>query len=133
MNKEEITKIVGGSTSDDFYYIQDFVKDDKTWKIYGRKLMENAIVLDAETFIPYKSLSPIEVEERIGISRIFWPTHGEIVKKFPSVILKGQTFKARACEALHEANITDGTMTTIPLETAAVGGDNKSIIKEITT
>jgi len=81
-------------TSDDFYYIQDIVEDGKIWKVYGRKLMENAVVLDDETSIPYKSLCPVELEERIGIHEgITW--RSRLIKKFPSVLLKGQTFKAR--------------------------------------
>jgi hypothetical protein len=83
----------------DFYFLKEVQLGDKVWKMYGRKMFSNQPIVLQETFVPYRPLDLIFVEERVGI-------YGETVRRFPSVVQIGQTFKACNTETNETEEIT---------------------------
>ena len=99
MNEQTSRTIDDSNTYGDFCFVKEVLMGDEIWKIYGRKMFDNPIVLHPKTFVPYKPFDQIIVEERIGIYK-------EKVRRFPSVAQSGQTFLACNTETNGTEEIT---------------------------
>ncbi len=59
------------------------------YKVFARTVMETPLLLDTETFVPYRPLEAIAVKKRIGICVIANGDHTfeQYIKDFPTVVL----------------------------------------------
>jgi hypothetical protein len=71
------------SSPSEFQFLGESKIGENIWKMYGLDFLENTVILDPETFVPYQPLEPVRCQMRIGVL-------GEKVRKFPSLLKGGQ-------------------------------------------
>jgi hypothetical protein len=73
---EEVPALIDGDIMEDpclqgderyYSYKKTLTLSDGDWLLYSRKKWRQPLILDRNTFLPYKPLEPIVVEENIGM------------------------------------------------------------------